>query len=232
MASNQTGHKKYYIIEESVMKIVIFGGSGGLGSQMTEMFKDQHDVISLSSKELDITNLTDVIEFFKKNPTDIVLNLSGYNYDSFLHRITPANEEQVNKVIDVNSKGNINILAGCLPHMREQNFGRVIIISSVLSGKSVVGTSVYSSTKAFIDTLVRVASAENISKGVTCNSIRLGYFDAGMCHRLPEKASEHIKNSIGLKRWGSMQELYNTINYMIETEYFTGQNLEISGGLQ
>ena len=213
------------------MKIVIFGGSGGLGSQMTEMFKDKHEVRSLSSKDVDITNLTQVVEFFKNNPADIVLNLSGYNYDALLHRITPENEHEIDKVIDINAKGNINILAGCLPYMRQNNFGRVIIISSVLSGKSVVGTSTYSSTKAFIDTLVRVASAENISKGITCNSIRLGYFDAGMCHRIPEKASAYIKNTIGLKRWGSMQELYNTINYMIDTEYFTGQNLEISGGL-
>lgn len=214
------------------MKLVIFGGSGGLGSQMTEMFKDTHEVISLSSKDVDITNLTDVVDFFKQNPTDIVLNLSGYNYDTFVHRITPETEHEVAKVIDVNARGNLNILAGCLPHMREQNFGRVIIISSVLSGKTVVGTSTYSATKSFIDTLVRVASAENIGKGVTCNSIRLGYFDAGMCHRLPEKSSEYIKNTIGLKRWGNMQELYNTINYMIETEYLTGQNIEISGGLQ
>jgi NAD(P)-dependent dehydrogenase (short-subunit alcohol dehydrogenase family) len=214
------------------MKLVIFGGSGGLGSQMTEMFKDKYEVRSLSSKDVDITNLTEVVNFFKNNPTDIVLNLSGYNYDALLHRITPENENEIDKVIDINAKGNINILAGCLPYMRQNNFGRVIIISSVLSGKSVVGTSTYSSTKSFIDTLVRVASAENISKGVTCNSIRLGYFDAGMCHRIPEKASAYIKNTIGLKRWGSMQELYNTINYMIDTEYFTGQNLEISGGLQ
>lgn len=214
------------------MKLVIFGGSGGLGSQMTEMFRDKYEVISLSSKDVNITNLTEVIDFFKQNPADIVLNLSGYNYDTFLHRITPDIENEIDNVIGVNAKGNMNILAGCLPHMREKNFGRVIIISSVLSGRTVVGTSVYSATKSFIDTLVRVASAENIGKGVTCNSIRLGYFDAGMCHRLPEKSSTYIKNTIGLKRWGNMQELYNTINYIIETEYFTGQNLEVSGGLQ
>lgn len=213
------------------MQMVIFGGSGGLGSQMASMFADKYTVTALSSNDLDITNLTAVKEFFEHTPADIVLNLSGFNYDTFLHRITPENEAQLLKVLDVNARGNINLFAGCLPHMREQGFGRVIIISSVLSTKTVVGTSVYSATKSFIDTLVRVASAENISKHVTCNSIQLGYFDAGMCHRLPEKASEYIKNTIGLKRWGSMQELYNTINYMIDTEYFTGQNLEISGGL-
>jgi 3-oxoacyl-[acyl-carrier protein] reductase len=79
--------------------------------------------------------------------------------------------------------------------------------------------------------LIKTASAENIGKGVTCNSIQLGYFDGGMCHRLPEKFVEPIKQSIGLKRWGSIKELYQTVDYLIETEYITGQNINISGGL-
>ena len=114
--------------------------------------------------------------------------------------------------------------------MRENGYGRIILLSSVLTKKVVQGTSIYSGSKAFIDNLVKVVSAENISKGVTCNSIQLGYFDGGMCHRLPEKFKEPIKKSIGLKRWGSIKELYQTIEYLINTEYITGQNIEISGG--
>jgi NAD(P)-dependent dehydrogenase (short-subunit alcohol dehydrogenase family) len=52
-----------------------------------------------------------------------------------------------------------------------------------------------------------------------------------MCHRLPEVVAEKIKDTIGLKRWGSIKELYNTVDYLISTEYITGQNIEISGGL-
>ena len=115
--------------------------------------------------------------------------------------------------------------------MRLKEFGRIILISSVLSEKVVAGTALYSGSKCFIDNLVKTASVENISKGVTCNSLRLGYFDGGMCHRLPEKFVEPIKNSIGLKRWGSIEELHKTVDYLIETEYITGQNINISGGI-
>ena len=110
-------------------------------------------------------------------------------------------------------------------------FGRVILISSVLAEKVVPGTSLQSGSKVFIDNLVKTASAENIGKGITCNSIQLGYFDGGMCHRLPEKFAESVKESIPLKRWGSIQELYQTIEYLINTEYITGQNINISGGI-
>jgi NAD(P)-dependent dehydrogenase (short-subunit alcohol dehydrogenase family) len=155
--------------------------------------------------------------------------LSGYNHDGILHKISNFNE--IDKMIDINIKGSINLILSALPNMREQEYGRIIMMSSVLTKKVTKGTALYSGGKAFIDNLIKTASAENIGKGVTCNSIQLGYFDGGMCHRLPEKFVEPIKQSIGLKRWGSSKELYQTVDYLIETEYITGQNINISGGL-
>jgi len=210
-------------------KIALFGGSGGLGSQLQLLLKEKHEVISLSSKDVDIRNLEELTLWFNNNEVDIIINLSGYNSDGFIHKLDSSDE--IDKMIDINIKGNVNILSAGLPSMREQKYGRIILVSSVLAEKVVAGTALYSGAKCFIDSLVRTASAENIGKGITCNSIRLGYFDGGMCHRLPEKYVEPIKNSIGLKRWGSIDELYKTIDYMIETEYITGQNINISGGL-
>lgn len=217
--------------------IALFGGSGGLGSQLklplelgnqSLPLEKKYNVISLSSKDVDITSGSALETFFNENNVDIVINSSGYNYNSFLHKIDDWSE--VDKIIDVNILGNVKLLNKSLPKMRENGYGRIILISSVLSKKVVQGTSLYSGTKAFIDNLVKTASAENIGKGITCNSIQLGYFDGGMCHRLPEKFKEPIRKSIGLKRWGSIDELYNTIEYLIDTEYITGQNIEISGG--
>ena len=45
------------------------------------------------------------------------------------------NEESIvecHRQIDINIKGNANLLSACLPSMRENRFGRVIILSSVL----------------------------------------------------------------------------------------------------
>jgi len=212
-------------------KVVLFGASGGLGSQLKPLLEKKYEVISPSSDDVDVSNLSDVKNFFIENKVDVVINLSGHNFDSVLHRLEIKDESNIDKMIDINIKGNVNILASVLPNMREQNFGRIILVSSVLSEKVVPGTSLYSGAKSFIDSLVKTASSENIGKGITCNSIRLGYFDGGMCHRLPEKLVEPIKNSIGLKRWGTIEELYNTVDYLIETEYITGQNINISGGL-
>ncbi len=212
-------------------KVLLFGGSGGLGSQLKPLLEKKYEVTSPSSNEVDVSNLTEVKSFFDKKEFDVIINLSGYNFDSLLHKLEVSDESNIDKMVDINIKGNVNILASALPSMRDKKYGRIILVSSVLSEKVVHGTSLYSGAKSFIDSLVKTASSENISKGITCNSIRLGYFDGGMCHRLPEKFVEPIKNSIGLKRWGTLEELSQTIDYLIETEYITGQNINISGGL-
>lgn len=212
-------------------KMLIVGGTGGLGSKMTEMFSKNYEVLSVGSKDLDVTRFRDLDGFFYVNSFDIVLNLSGLNYDSFLHKYNEDTLYEAYKQIDVNVKGNVNLLSACLPMMRKNGFGRVIILSSVLSEMTVVGTSVYSASKSFIDSLVKTASLENLSKGITCNSIQLGYFNAGMAHRIPEKISDIVKSKIPLKRFGNMNELYNTIEFLINTEYVAGTAIKIDGGV-
>lgn len=212
-------------------KMLIIGGSGGIGKQMTELFSSQYDVLSCSSKSFDITNLEFLDKFFKENEYDIVLNASGYNYDSFLHKYNTSNHGEIDKMIDINVRGNINLLSTCLPMMRKRKFGRIVLISSVLSEMPVAGTSIYSASKAFIDNLIKTATLENLSKGITCNSIQLGYFDAGMAHRIPEKIINNIVESIPLKRLGKMEELHDTIEYLIKTEYISGTSIKINGGI-
>jgi len=212
-------------------KMLIIGGSGGIGKEMTKILSNKYEVFSCSSKEFDVTNFRFLEKFFHINSFDIVLNVSGLNYDCLLHKYDEENMHEVDKVIDVNVKGNINLLSTCLPMMRKQGFGRVILMSSVLSTMPVPGTSIYSASKAFADSLIRTATMENLSKGITCNSIQLGYFDAGMAHRIPNKILDKIIEKIPLKRLGKMDELEQAIEFLINTEYVSGTSIKINGGI-
>tara|TARA_R110001592_G_scaffold202257_1_gene451536 strand:+ start:2646 stop:3302 length:657 start_codon:yes stop_codon:yes gene_type:complete len=211
--------------------IVVFGGSGGLGKKLVPMLKEKYNVISLGSSDVDITNLADVKHFFYSNDIDIVLNMSGKKYDTFLSKITKNDITNIYKMMDINMMGNVNILASCLPKMIEKKYGRVIAISSVFSEMNVPKNSIYCASKSFVDRLISTANKENIKFGITCNTIQLGYWDGGMAYRVDEKYIEMAKNKVGLKRFGKIKELYNTINYIIDNEYFCGTSLKIDGGL-
>jgi len=212
-------------------KIIVFGGTGGLGSKLVPLLEQKYNVVSVGSKDVDIISFDAVKHFFDSNEYDIVLNMSAKKYDVFLSKITKDDQEEIDKMIDVNIKGNINIISSCLPKMIEKRYGRIIAISSVFSEMNIPKNSVYCASKAFVDRLVSNANKENVKFGITCNTIQLGYWDGGMGQRVEEKYQEMAKETIGLKRWGNIQELYNTIDYIIENEYVSGTNLRIDGGL-
>ena len=214
-------------------KIVIFGGSGGIGKKISSLFSEQFNVVSVSSSMLDVTNVEEVERFFEINSdVEIVLNLSGVSYNCFLHKYSSSNSSSLDNQININIKGTVNILSSVLPHMRKNGYGRIILISSVLSEMPVAGAGVYSGCKSFIDSISKSVSLENSNKGITCNSIQLGYFDAGLLYTIPEEIRDSIRNSIPLKRWGTIDELYKVINTLIEVEYITGSNISINGGIR
>lgn len=212
-------------------KIVVFGGTGGIGTKLTPYLEEKYQVTSIGSKDIDITSFEEVKNFFSTNSFEVVLNLSGVKYDVFLNEINESDLKEIDRMINVNIKGNINIISNCLPKMIENNFGRIISISSVFADMNVPKNSIYCASKAFVDRFISNANRESIRYGVTCNTIQLGYFDGGMCYRVDEKYQQRAKEKIGLKRWGRIDELYNTINYIVENEYVCGSKLRIDGGL-
>jgi NAD(P)-dependent dehydrogenase (short-subunit alcohol dehydrogenase family) len=211
--------------------IALFGGTGGLGSQLAPLLSKDYKVIILGSRSVDITNYYEVENFFNEMDIDIVINLSGYSYDSFAHKYSEHTYLEIDKQLDINIRGTINVATCALPKMREKNYGRLILMSSVLADHPVVSTSIYAGCKGFVDSFVKTISLENATKNINCNSLQLGYFDGGLTHRIPEAFKDNILKNIPVKRWGSIEELHNTIEYLISTPYITGQSINISGGL-
>lgn len=214
-------------------QIVIFGASGGLGKQVTELFekKNEFEIHQPSSETLDIRNRHAVETFFTEKDIDIVVNLAVYNFDCFVHKYTADKTTEVEHQIDVNIKGSINILAACLPKMRKKNFGRIIFASSIAAEKPILGTSIYGASKSFTESIIRTVCLENAAYGISANAIQLGYFNGGLLYKIDEQLREKIKNTIPMKRWGTAQELFETIMFLINTPYINGTALKIAGGL-
>ena len=212
--------------------VAVFGGTGGLGSLLCPLLEKTYEkVISLGSNDIDVTSYGEVKNFFNNNQIDVVINLTGYNYDKFVHKLTAGDMSEVRKQVEVNIQGTVNITSCALSQMRERNYGRLILVSSVLADHPVISTSIYAGCKGFVDSFVKTVALENAGKNINCNSLQLGYFDGGLTFRIPEEFREKIRKSIPAQRWGSTEELYNTVDYLVKTPYITGQNINISGGI-
>lgn len=210
--------------------VLVVGGSGGLGSGLTACLEPDYKVFSVGSKNLNVLDRGMLKDFFADNEIGTVVNLSGYNYDCLLHRYNESNFDEIDKQIDIVTKGTVNLLNACLPGMRERGYGRVILASSILASSPVAGTSVYAASKSFIEGLVKACSVENRVKGITANAIQIGYFDGGLTHRIPDQFKENILDSLPSKRWGTLEELSSVVRFLIDNEYISGTTIKANGG--
>ena len=208
--------------------LALIGGSGGIGMQLQPWLARDYKVLSLGSADLDITDAEAVDRWMSENRPEIVVNAAVRNADAVVHKLMYG---EVQIQLDVSVRGLTNVLRSCLPYMREAGDGRVIHLSSIVARQAVPGTAVYAAGKAYGEQLCRVAAVENAAKGVTVNCIRLGYFDAGLKDRIPPEIQQRIFETIPMRRWGNISELYQAIKFLVDTEYVTGTCLEIAGGL-
>jgi 3-oxoacyl-[acyl-carrier protein] reductase len=210
-------------------KILLFGGTGGLGSKLQEYLSKNYECLSISSKTCDVTDEVVVKKFLESVDFDIIIYLSVKNYDGLIHKQT---NELVKEQVDVNIFGFLNVLRHSTEKMREKKFGRVIYISSVLSKNPIRGTGIYSASKSFCDNLIRTYSLENSKYGITSNSIQLGYFEGGLTEKVPPEVLSNVLKMIPLKRLGMVSEMSNLVSTIIETEYINGTNLSITGAYE
>lgn len=206
-------------------KILIIGGSGGIGKELITFKWEESELFWVDSKQFPLPAKPIP---FAWNDIDVVINLAGLSILNELHKRNIRNQE----VILVNCLGAVDILSAFLPSMRERGYGRIIMMSSVCSVINLPEHGVYSACKAFVDKLVKIAAIENAQYGITVNSIQLGYTGIGMGGNTTPDNIERARNKSSMKRFCTMQELYNTINYIIETEYLTGQNIRLDGGIK
>ena len=54
-------------------KIIVFGGTGGVGTKLIPLLQNKYEVVSIGSKDVDVTSFSSVKKFFDANEYDIVL---------------------------------------------------------------------------------------------------------------------------------------------------------------
>jgi NAD(P)-dependent dehydrogenase (short-subunit alcohol dehydrogenase family) len=211
--------------------ITFFGGKGGLGTQIIPFLNEtKYNIKATNSKNVNFEKENDIKDYFSLNSPDIVIIFSNYNYNSFLHKYTD-NEFELSKQIDTNIKGITKCISYSLESMRKNNYGRIIIASSVTVDKSIMGTSIYAASKAYYENIVKTICLENASKNITANCIQLGYMDGGLTYTLDEDFLNSIIKKIPSNRLGSPEEIANTINFLIENSYVNGTTIKLTGGL-
>lgn len=223
--------------------IIITGITGGIGNFLFNKFSQAGEQIIgtyhlnkpegkqyENTAQLDITDFAAVEKFIAsiQSKEITLINCAGVSANSFAHKFSI---EDWNNVINVNLIGTFYLIRAVLPVMREQNFGRIINLSSIVSKNGVMGTSAYAASKAGINGMIKSIALENGQKGITINNINLGYFKVGMINTVPKEIQEKIKSKIASNEFGDPENIFNTVEYIRNTSYLNGSCVDLNGGL-
>ena len=98
--------------------------------------------------------------------------------------------------------------------MREQKFGRVIVISSINGQKGQFAQVNYAATKAGDLGIVKSLAHEGARNGITANAICPGYISTDMVMSMSEKAIEATVSQIPTGRLGEPEEIARCVVFL------------------
>ena len=161
-------------------------------------------------------------------PIDTVVANAGITRDAPFHKMTP---EQWNQVVDTNLTGVFNTVHPLWPAMREQKFGRVIVISSINGQKGQFAQVNYAATKAGDLGIVKSLAQEGARNGITANAICPGYIATDMVMAMPEKAIEATISQIPTGRLGEPEEIARCVLFLASKDagFINGSTISANG---
>ncbi len=181
--------------------------------------------------ELDITNDEDVIDKLKDLNLYGLINNAGIANTKLLHEETYSD---LNKIIDTNLIGSINVSSAIIPKMISNKNGRIINIASTLGYRPLAYVGAYSATKAALIQITKSQSIELARYNICVNALAPGYIltDINKKH-LESETSNLLKRKIPLKRFANVQELNVIISMLLNRHntYMTGSVIAVDGGL-
>jgi len=159
---------------------------------------------------------------------DVLVNNAGITRDGLVMRMS---EEDFNTVIKTNLNGCFNLCRPLTPRLLKQKGGRIINMTSVVGVMGNAGQVNYAASKAGMIGLTKSLAREVASRGITVNAIAPGFIETDMTDQLSDRVKEAMLGQIPLKRFGQVEHIAKTVDFLIDNDYITGQVIEVNGGL-
>ena len=183
--------------------------------------------------QADVSNYDEAISLVERTKehfgkVDILINNAGVTRDRTLRKLSEADW---NQVITTNLNSIYHTSSVVIHSMIEQNYGRIINISSVVGQSGAFGQTNYAASKAGVIGFTKSLALETARNGITVNAVCPGYIATEMVMEIPEKVREKIVSNIPMQRLGESDEIAHAVLFLIQNSYVTGQSINVNGGV-
>lgn len=199
-------------------KVLIFGGSGGIGSQLVQNFKENNvQFIAPSHRELDLNDITveKLNRYLGEFKPDVIINLAATSISD-----SDGIIENFETVFNVNLKSNLVFIEYARTLNKRVN---LVLLSSSSSTKGRENITLYSASKVALNSIVESLSGRMYEKGIYINGI------------VPEKINTPLisklhKKSIKINEMLDIEEVLDAILYYSSCDEY-GQLVHVRKGL-
>lgn len=236
---------------------LITGAARGLGKAMAEEFAGQGATVFINDINADDAQKTcellksrgsnayafpadigsydevkKMTEYVIQNASrlDILVNNAAILRDKAIHNMDI--KFHWDDVIRINLTGVFYCAREAVIKMREQNYGRIINMTSVIGLCGNFGQTAYGAAKAGVIGFTKSLAHETAAKGITVNAIAPGFIETDMIKEIPPDVREKIEARIPMKRLGEPADIAKLALFLAsdDAKYITGQVYGVNGG--
>lgn len=229
-------------IGQAVVEAFLQAGAVVVGADLGEQAGLTHDRLSWTT--LNVTQPKNIQACVEQTVAahgriDILVNVAGVVSAGNAQNLR---EQEWDRVIDINLKGTFLMCQAVMPVMKQQKFGRIINLGSVLgknggnprpwidpSEQDRAGNVAYGVSKAGVHIMTVYLAKELASFGITVNAVAPGPIGSAMTTNFPQV----LRDLIPAGRMGKASEVASAILFLAapDTAFVTGEILDINGGL-
>ena len=148
-------------------------------------------------------------------------------------KLEEMSSEEWDQVMATNLKGNFLSIKACLPHLKNSDYGRIVLTSSITGPVTgFPGWTHYGASKSGQLGFMRTACMEFAKYGITVNAVLPGNTLTEGLMALGEDYLKTMAASVPLNRLGTVEDIGNAALFLATREagYITGQTIIVDGG--
>ena len=214
--------------------VLITGFNRGIGKAIINVLQNNnnYNFFLPTRKDMDLNDLKNITNYFNNNKilVDILINNAGIN---IINNIEDITQKTIEEMLTVNLAAPLKLIQACIPHMKSQNWGRIVNVSSIWGVRSKEYRTLYSASKFGLNGITKALSRELGEYNILVNAVCPGYVNTELTSKnVPLDEQEKIKTMIPLRRFAEPEEVAKVVKFLISEEntYITGQSIIIDGG--
>jgi NAD(P)-dependent dehydrogenase (short-subunit alcohol dehydrogenase family) len=154
---------------------------------------------------------------------------AGITRDAVVWKMT---EEEWDAVVDVNLRGCFTMVHAAVPRLREQEWGRIVAVSSINGVRGKFGQANYAAAKAGLIGLIKSSARELGTFGITANVVAPGLVMTEMALQLPERFITQARSEAALGHLATSEDVADSVTFLCSerARSITGEVLRIDSG--